>query len=1067
MTRFGSMLDTTWQGIVHRPRRVLLGLLVITLFFFYQLAVRGLPLDNSPNSLLVSRDQALSQYNEAIATFGDDRVMILTLVADDIFTPDAIAQLRALTRRVERLPGVAQAISLTNVQSGRSSGDSLRVGTLIPATASAADLQHIAHEVEQNQFIVGNLVSRDRNMAAINIFFSTGRGEAEKKAVAEIERMVKSEFGGSEIYFAGLPYMEHRNDVHVTRDLMTFAPLTVLLIFVTFYFAFRTWRGVVMPLATVAVGLIWTFGVMALMGKPLTLITMMLPVIIMAIGSSYVIHVINQYYISTLSLGHDPSREERRAAVLHALRFIGPPVIVSGTTTMAGFGSLAFTTIVGMRDMGIYNAVGTGFTMLLALTLVPAWLILLKPSAPVETGRQPRVRYVGELLDRIATLVTRRQPWVYSVVLVTTLAAVVGIERLSINSDFLAFYPEGSEERVGAEKLHEHLGGAAAFRIIVKGPRPQALHDAAALKRLVELQRFVETLPGVDRTISIADMVKLTNRLLRSGEPRDEVIPPDQTSLDEIFSHLTASGDETPIRFISDDGSQAQVMVRSHLFGSNEMDETLRRITAWGQARLPSGFTAYPTGIFVLLNRTSDSVAAQQARSLVIALVLIFIMMALLFRSVKVGAVALLPNVIPIVAFFGFMGWTSIPLNLNTSLVASIVLGLAVDNAAHLVRRYRQCCLELSDKQQAVRRSLQQTGRPMVFANLTLVFAFAIFALSAFLPVRTGGLLSAVTILACLISDLMFLPVLMNSRWLQVGGEPIPRASVAKTVSAAVTEEEQKNVRLMRSPRFILALILSGCALSFQACQRDHGATTPEAKPLPTGEEVVNRYLAYDDCHNAKLTIKAHLTEADGTEREFIIMNYQKCVAGAQYTLRQVAAPASERARALLSIERPGQPVENVAYLPGFDKFVEVQDLTKEDTLFGLSVQESLGGYDLYDYTMLGAERLDQHETYKVEGQLQPEATSRFVRTLTYFRQDNFLPVRMELYNSLGELVRIRRYTDWAQINGRWTERRTEVDNLKHQKRIVFETVEADYEADWPLSFFSRENLKALITSQR
>lgn len=392
------------------------------------------------------------------------------------------------------------------------------------------------------------------------------------------------------------------------------------------------------------------------------------------------------------------------------------------------------------------------------------------------------------MLDRIGTLVTQRQRWVYGVALVTTLAAVVGIERLSINSDFLAFYPEESEERVGAEKLHEHLGGATAFRIIVKGLRPQALHDAAALKRLVELQRFVETLPGVDRTISIADLVKLTNRLLRSGEPRDEVIPQDQASLDEIFSHLAASSDEMPIRFISDDGSQAQVIVRSHLFGSNEMDETLQQIAAWGQARWPSGFTAYPTGIFVLLNRTSDSVAAQQARSLVIALVLIFIMMALLFKSIKIGAVALLPNVIPIVAFFGFMGWTGIPLNLNTSLVASIVLGLAVDNAAHLVRRYRQCCLELSDKQQAVRRSLQQTGLPMVFANLTLVFAFAIFALSAFLPVQTGGLLSAVTILACLISDSIFLPVLMNSRWLQVGGEPIPRASVAKTVSAAMTD---------------------------------------------------------------------------------------------------------------------------------------------------------------------------------------------------------------------------------------------------------------------------------------
>jgi hypothetical protein len=628
-------------------------------------------------------------------------------------------------------------------------------------------------------------------MAAINIFFAPSRGkDAEKEAIADIERIVKSEFTGNQIYFAGLPYMEYRNDVHVTRDLMKFAPLTVLLILFTFYFAFRTWRGVVMPLTTVAVGLIWTFGVMALVGKPLTLVTMMLPVIIMAIGSSYVIHVINQCYISAHWLTDSPSREDRRAAVLHALRYIGPPVIVSGLTTMAGFGSLAFTTIVGMRDMGLFNAIGVCVTMILSLTLIPAWLVLLK--YPVRGRENPanRVPSPVSLLDRISVLVTRRQRWVYGVVLIVTVAAVVGITRLTINSDYLAFYPEGSEEQVGAEKLHKHLGGAAAFRIIVNGHRPQALHRVAALHTLVDLQQFAETLPGVDRTISIADLVMMTHRLLKSGEPSDEVIPQDPASLDDIFAYLAqaASTDDLPIKFISDDGSQAQIVVRSNLFGSREMDRTLQQIDAWCRANLPPGYTAYPTGIFVLLNRTSDDVAAQQARSLAIALVLIFIMMALLFRSLKIGAVAMVPNVIPIIGFFGFMGWTGIPLNLNTSLVASIVLGLAVDNAAHLIRRYRQCCLELPDKQQAIRLSLQRTGTPIIFANLTLVLAFAIFAFSAFVPVQAGGLLSAVTILACLISDLIFLPVLMNSRLLQVGGEPMPRESAAEVVSSFLTD---------------------------------------------------------------------------------------------------------------------------------------------------------------------------------------------------------------------------------------------------------------------------------------
>ena len=163
------------------------------------------------------------------------------------------------------------------------------------------------------------------------------------------------------------------------------------------------------------------------------------------------------------------------------------------------------------------------------------------------------------------------------------------------------------------------------------------------------------------------------------------------------------------------------------------------------------------------MNRTSDNVAAAQAQSLGIALALIFVMMIALFRSLRLGLIALIPNLVPIGLFFGFMGWTGITLNLNTSLVASIVLGLAVDNAVHLVRRYSVVRKSIPDRGRAIRESLLLTGRPMIYANATLAIAFAIFALSSFLPMRTGGLLSGITILACLIANLTLLPAMLAS----------------------------------------------------------------------------------------------------------------------------------------------------------------------------------------------------------------------------------------------------------------------------------------------------------------
>ncbi|RMG45637.1 MAG: hypothetical protein D6723_18110 [Acidobacteria bacterium] len=767
MRRFSLMKSQPWEGIVVHPGGTLLVLLAITAFFTVPLAIRGLPLDNSPDTLLVSHDETLTEYQEAMEIFGDDRTMVLAMKVDDVFTPFVIKRLRALTRRVESVPGVARVVSLTNVDRTETVGDRINVARLIPARSTADELKRIADEVRQDRFIVGNLVSRDQRMATVTVFFAPKIGaDREKAAVARIERIVQTEFADESIYFVGLPYMDYRNDIHVTRDLMRCAPLAILLIVVTFFIAFRSWQGVVMPLGTVSVGLIWTFGVMALMSKPLTLVTMMLPVIIMAIGSSYVIHVLNQLSLSVRELNPDALPAARRVAVVRALRFIGPAVVTSGLTTMAGFGSLAFAPIVGMRDMDLFSAVGVCATMILSLTLVPAWFLLWLPPLRRHTAAGTSYSFREKALNRVATLVVQRPGWICGIVLLGTIIALIGTTRLNVDSDLLAFYPEDSAERIGARVVRQHLGGAATFRIIVDGHRPGALQTVEALHAVVGLQRFVETLPGVDSTMSIADLVMRSNRLLGSGQSDDEAIPSSQQRLDALFVYLAeaASVDDVPMKFISDDGQRAQIIVRSNLFGSRDMDAVLRRIDGWSRAYLPSGLTAFPTGLLVLLHRTSDGVAVQQARSLAIALLLIFIMITLAFRSLRIGLVALLPNVIPIVFFFGFMGWMAIPLNVNTSLVASIVLGLAVDNAVHLIRRYLRCCQDMANRRLALTHTLRQTGGPIIFANLTLVFGFAIFAFSTFIPVRIGGLLSAMTILACFISNIIFLPVLMNSR---------------------------------------------------------------------------------------------------------------------------------------------------------------------------------------------------------------------------------------------------------------------------------------------------------------
>lgn len=248
----------------------------------------------------------------------------------------------------------------------------------------------------------------------------------------------------------------------------------------------------------------------------------------------------------------------------------------------------------------------------------------------------------------------------------------------------------------------------------------------------------------------------------------------------------------------------------------------------------------------------------------------------------------------------------------------------------------------------------------------------------------------------------------------------------------------------------------------FSACRSTSDTLSTDPNLLPTGREIVERSRAVQGCQTMKVETRARVTDEKGNEREFLIVAYRKCVDGTQYTLWRVISSEGEPARVLLCIERPEGSVETVTYLPGFQKFVEIHDLGREDAIFGLSLQESVGGDDLYLYRTLGVERLDQQDVYKVEGRLRKGANSRFARVVTYYQRETFLPLRQELYNIRDDLVRIRRYVRWAPVDGHWTAMRTEIDNVRHRKHIVFETMTVESNVDWPLSFFDREHLRNL-----
>jgi len=440
--------------------------------------------------------------------------------------------------------------------------------------------------------------------------------------------------------------------------------------------------------------------------------------------------------------------------------------------------------------MGIFEALGVLALLFLTIGFIPAALSLLPRHALGEAGpaQSDYVTWLNPLLVNITALILFKRRQVLMATVVATVAVGVGVMWLQVNTNYLRIFPSRSETVRDAEKLHQRLAGGATVQLVVSGA-PGAITDPQFLRAALMLERFALTQPGVDAGVSAVDII---NRI-DSSMPRpvhnvgnestgnlasNQDVPEDPRRLSAIFRDYL-SEDSSLSRLVSSDGSRMVVILRVNLFSSNELRALTQTIDRWSAANLKGGVTQRATGSIILLNDASDAVAESQSSSLAIALVTIYLMMVILFRSFSTGLLALIPNLIPIVGYFGFLGWTGIALDITTSLVASAVLGLAVDNAVHMIRRYRQCVAERTteagatedlvgisstDAGWAMWLSMLRTGKPMVLANLMLIAAFLVFVLSSFVPVRVAGILWALGIGSCLAADLVLLPVLMKSK---------------------------------------------------------------------------------------------------------------------------------------------------------------------------------------------------------------------------------------------------------------------------------------------------------------
>lgn len=770
---------------------------MLVLLFTFSLAIQvpHLRIDTRDESFFHDNDPILINYNKFRDTFGQDDMFIITLKPEKGITPDFLSILVQLHAELEaQLPFLDEVKSLVNARLTITQGDTLIVKELIETPPSTQDeYQRIMDLIDHYPLYEKILVSQDRSLVSIIV-----------KARAVIEEDTEDVLAGFEedntltdsphtektylsneqnieiynaihritkpyqekdisLYYAGTPAFVVEVTKGIEKDLRVMMPISLLIIIVFLFVLFRRVTGVVYPLITVFFSLIATLGVMAAANIPITTVIQILPTFLIVVGICDSVHILTIFY-RNLKLMKDKEK-----AIVSAVGYAGLPILMTSITTACGLFSFIWADVKSIAQLGYVAPVGVMLAFVYTITLIPA-LIAIFP-VKVQTEKNKDKRSINTVFFKaVAKITTHRPVLVCTISTMIIIIAVYGAFRLSFSHNALTWFPEDSPIRVSSALLDDVNGGTLMLEWLIDTGMENGIHDPDFL---VRLDRAVKEIPDIrthdikaSKAMSITDVLKEINRSLNEDKSSAYVVPKQKDLIaQELFLFESTGSDD--LEDVTDSPFQiARLSLLAPFTDSILYKDYADGIMGYLTNLFPDHKISL-TGHIALFIKITKNFITSMAKSYVVALILITILMIVMVGKIRIGLLSMAANVVPIVIIFGIMGFMAIPLDMSTILVGSIVLGIVVDDTIHFLHHFRRAFEKTKQKsvwdvEHAVFETLNTTGRALVITSLVLCGGFFIYTTSFLLCNVRFGLLTGSAVLIALAADFFLIPSLLT-----------------------------------------------------------------------------------------------------------------------------------------------------------------------------------------------------------------------------------------------------------------------------------------------------------------
>jgi len=762
-------LATIVQAII-RLRWLLLAALGVLTIVSSVIVFRGLTFDFSPRALFLTHDEEIDYLADFRTRFGaEDAAFLVVLHAEEnrLWSHEGLALLDQLTLKLGELENIEEAVSLSNVWLPMRSVDGVlsHRPLLDGVPVDAAEIAAAKAAALRSPLLQGRLINPTGDTAVVVVrFVEDFEGEQKRRPVIDAADEVVAEIVHPPFvsHAIGLPQVQREYATLLPRDLVRNSALAILLISVFIWILFRSWSAIIVSNIAVGSALVWTLAVMVLTGHPVDLVNSVITSLVLVIGVSEAVHLITRFR-ELLAQGR-PVREALQVGVSR----VALACLLTAATSAVGFASLLTATINVVRVLGFFAAAGIMFAFVAALILVPACFTFLPAPSPEGPGVSGR-SWTGRWTDWIGVYVTsargRKVVWIVSIVV--TVASIVGITRLDANNFLLEEMWPRNRVRVANSFIEERFGGVLPVEVEITVQDEGGVLDPDVLRGMLALQEAMDADPYVGRGVSLADIASEAH-MLATGETG---IPDSVAQVTQELFLFELGGEESPLEEYTDmERRHARISTFALDWGSDHFFVWLEEFNAEAERCMPEGVEVHVTGAILIANRALRHIVGDTFRSMATAFVVISLLMTLLFRSVKIGTLAMIPNMLPLLITLGVMGFAGITIRTSMVLIFALALGVAVDDTIHILARYRQELEVDGDIGAALRRSVSTTGQAIVFASTLLVAGFAIFLSSSFYGLFQFGFLGAIALSGALLADLFLTPVMIQTFDLRVRG---------------------------------------------------------------------------------------------------------------------------------------------------------------------------------------------------------------------------------------------------------------------------------------------------------